>query len=98
MILADQLQVEWATTAGHLGFFFGWHSSRGVETVMVSEGCVKNPGPKGMLELCTWDKDGYGWFIFEGDEDWRCLRKTFKAGEDWEPQGKEIWDEVSCNW
>ena len=98
MILADQLQVEWATTAGHLGFFFGWHSSRGEETVRVSEGCVKNPGPKGMLELCTWDKDGYGWFIFEGDEDWRCLRKTFKAGEDWEPQGKEIWDEVSCNW
>jgi hypothetical protein len=95
MILADKLQIKWFSSGGRMNYYFGWYSARGEETVMVFDGCVKNPGPEGMLELCTWDNDGYGWFIFEGDTDWHCLRKTFENGGD---PGEEIWDEVSCDW
>jgi hypothetical protein len=49
-----------------------------------------------MTDLCLYsDRGGYGYFLFEGERDWRCLKLTSNS-VDTSGAGVEIWSEVSC--
>jgi len=59
-------------------------------------GCVANPGPRGMKEFCIYDArhGNFGTFTYEGQAR-RCLGLKSKTGSD-DADGREVWDEVAC--
>ncbi|KAK4455301.1 hypothetical protein QBC34DRAFT_374138 [Podospora aff. communis PSN243] len=91
---ADQMRIESLNRAS----FATWTFNSGAkETVIpLHDGCRKNPGPRGMTDLCLYsDRGGWGYFFFEGERDWRCLRLTSNS-VNLSGLGVEIWSEVSC--
>lgn len=69
------------------------------ETTYHENGCVENPGPEGMQELCLYPNENGGWAyaIFGGRSEPRCFK--LEREDPAEENGRvQYWGEWYCDW
>ncbi|KAK1751147.1 hypothetical protein QBC47DRAFT_417565 [Echria macrotheca] len=96
--LADSWVISWFRNTVVSNWFSSNAGSLGEPINFAQNGCVTNPGPGGMLQLCAYDSNGTGKFQYQG-QGWRCLKRTsvwYKDESRPDQEGREVWSEVAC--